>query len=78
VKNPHPNATVAGGTSGAGVALVWLLGYLGVHISAEVAVVIAGAAHSPAVDQPETTADVLAGLWCSVVGDEPDGDEPAA
>jgi len=43
VKNPHPNATVAGGTSGAGVALVWLLGYLGVHISAEVAVVIAGA-----------------------------------
>jgi pimeloyl-ACP methyl ester carboxylesterase len=41
-------------------------------------VVIAGAGHSPAVDQPETTADVLAGLWCSVLGDEPDGDEPAA
>jgi len=41
-------------------------------------VVIAGAGHSPAVDQPQTTADVLAGLWCSVLGDEPDGDEPAA
>lgn len=42
-------------------------------------VVIAGAGHSPAVDQPDTTADVLARLWSSVVGDEPDGDdEPAA
>lgn len=41
-------------------------------------VVIAGAGHSPAVDQPETTADVLAGLWLSVVGEEPGGDEPAA
>lgn len=41
-------------------------------------VVIAGAGHSPAVDQPKTTADVLAGLWRSVLGEEPDGDEPAA
>lgn len=41
-------------------------------------VVIAGAGHSPAVDQPETTADVLARLWSSVLGEEPDGDEPAA
>lgn len=41
-------------------------------------VVIAGAGHSPAVDQPGTTADVLVRLWCSVAGDEPDGDEPAA
>jgi pimeloyl-ACP methyl ester carboxylesterase len=41
-------------------------------------VVIAGAGHSPAVDQPETTADVLAGLWRSVAGEDPDDDEPAA
>lgn len=43
-------------------------------------VVIAGAGHSPAVDQPDTTADVLVGLWCSVLGDETNGggDEPAA
>lgn len=43
-------------------------------------VVIAAAGHSPAVDQPETTAEVLAGLWCSVLGDETsgDGDDPAA
>jgi pimeloyl-ACP methyl ester carboxylesterase len=41
-------------------------------------VVIAGAGHSPTVDQPETTAEVLSGLWRSVVDDEPDGDEPAA
>ncbi len=41
-------------------------------------VVIAGAGHSPAVDQPDTTADVLAGLWSSVLSDEPGGDEPAA
>ncbi len=41
-------------------------------------VVIAGAGHSPALDQPETTADVLAGLWRSVLDDEPGGHEPAA
>ncbi len=41
-------------------------------------VVIAGAGHSPAVDQPETTADVLIGLWMGALDDPPGGDEPAA
>jgi hypothetical protein len=39
-----PNATVAGGTTGAGVLVVWLLGHFGVNLSAEVGAVIAGGA----------------------------------
>jgi hypothetical protein len=40
---PHPNSTAAAGTSGVGVAVVWLLGHFGVQVSNELAVVIAGA-----------------------------------
>lgn len=39
-----PNAVVAGGTTGVGVLVVWLLGYFGVDISAEVGAAIAGGA----------------------------------
>jgi hypothetical protein len=39
-----PNAAVAGGTTGAGVLVVWLLGYFGVALSAEVGAAIAGGA----------------------------------
>lgn len=41
-------------------------------------VVIAGAGHSPAVDQPETLADVLTGLWAGQHEDDGTDDEPAA
>ena len=64
MKNAHPNATVAGGTSGAGVALVWLLGYLGVHISAEIAVVIAGALTTLALFVGRNG---VAGVWRLIV-----------
>lgn len=41
----HPNATVAGSTTGAGVLIVWLLGnVLHLDISAELGAAIAGAA----------------------------------
>jgi hypothetical protein len=39
-----PNAAVAGGPNGAGVLVVWLLGYFGVALSAEVGAAIAGGA----------------------------------
>lgn len=39
----NPNAATAGTSTGVGVLVVWLLGYLGVDISAEVGVLIAGA-----------------------------------
>jgi hypothetical protein len=38
----HPNAVAAGASTGPSVFLVWILGYLGVDVSPEVAVVIAG------------------------------------
>lgn len=40
----HPNAAAAGGSTGAAVLVVWLAGHLGVDISNEAAVAIAGAA----------------------------------
>lgn len=40
----HPNAKAAGSTTGAGVLVVWLLGYFGVDLSAEAGAVIAGGA----------------------------------
>lgn len=40
----HPNATVATGTTGAGVLVVWLLGHFGVSVSAEDGAAIAGIA----------------------------------
>ena len=33
--NQHPNATVAGGTTGVGLLVIWILGNLGVQLSAE-------------------------------------------
>jgi len=39
----HPNATTAGGLSGAGVFIVWLIGHLGVSLGAEDATIITGA-----------------------------------
>lgn len=39
----HPNAAAAGGSTGAAVVLVWLVGCLGVDISNEAAVAVAGA-----------------------------------
>jgi hypothetical protein len=39
-----PNAAVAGGTTGVGVLVVWLLGYLGIDLSAELGAAIAGGA----------------------------------
>jgi hypothetical protein len=44
MNNSDPNATVAGGTTGAGVLVVWLLGYFGVSLSAEIGAAIAGGA----------------------------------
>lgn len=41
---PHPNAAVAGGTTGVGLLIIWLLGLLGVTLSAEAGAAIAGAA----------------------------------
>lgn len=38
----HPNATVAGGTSSAGLLVVWLLGHFHVALSAEDGAAIAG------------------------------------
>jgi hypothetical protein len=38
----HPNATVAGGTTCAGVFVVWLLGHFHVALSAEDGALIAG------------------------------------
>lgn len=35
MKNAHPNATTAGGTGGAGLVVVWLLGRAGITLSAE-------------------------------------------
>lgn len=43
VKNPHPNATVAGGGAGLGVVVVWLLGNVfHVEVSAETGAAVAG------------------------------------
>ncbi len=42
----NPNATVAAGSSGVGVLVVWLLGYFGVDLTAELGAVIAGALSS--------------------------------
>jgi len=39
----HPNATTAAGTGGAGVFVAWLLGHLGISLSAEDGAVIATA-----------------------------------
>jgi hypothetical protein len=44
MKTSDPNAAVAGGTTGAGVLVVWLLGYFGVDLSAELGAAIAGGA----------------------------------
>jgi hypothetical protein len=44
MSNNDPNATVAGGTTGVGVLIVWLLGRYGVNLSAEVGAAIAGGA----------------------------------
>lgn len=38
----NPNATTAAGSTGVAVFIVWLIGHLGVTVTAEVAVVIAG------------------------------------
>lgn len=38
----NANATAAGGSTGVGLFLVWLLGHVGVDMGAEVAVVVAG------------------------------------
>lgn len=47
--NQHPNAAVAGGTTGVGVVVVWLLGHFGVAVSAEVGAAIAGGAAAAAL-----------------------------
>ena len=44
MKNSDPNASVAGGSTGVGVLVVWLLGRYGVDLSAEVGAAIAGGA----------------------------------
>ena len=38
----NPNATTAGGTTGIGVVVVWILGHFGVAVSAELGAAIAG------------------------------------
>ncbi len=40
----NPNAAAAGGTTGFGVIVVWLLGHFGVDIGAEAGAAIAGGA----------------------------------
>jgi hypothetical protein len=40
----HPNAAAAGGTTTVSVLVVWLAGYLGLNLSAELGAVIAGGA----------------------------------
>lgn len=58
--NSHPNAAVAGTTTGAGVFVVWLLGYLGVDLSAELGATIAGGAATVLLF---VARDGLAGAW---------------
>jgi hypothetical protein len=38
----HPNATVAGGSAGVSVLIVWVAGHFGVDLGAEEAIVLAG------------------------------------
>lgn len=38
----HPNATLAGGATGGALFVVWILGYFGVNISAELGAVVSG------------------------------------
>lgn len=47
--NRHPNALTATGSGGVGVFVVWLLGYLGVDISAEIGALIATGAAATAL-----------------------------
>lgn len=42
MSNPHPNATAAGATTVAAVLVVWGLGLLGVDVSTEVGIAVAG------------------------------------
>lgn len=45
----NPNAAVAGSTTGAGIGVVWLLGYAGVDLTPELGALIAGGATTAAL-----------------------------
>lgn len=47
--NRHPNATVAATNGGLSVLVVWLMGYFGLDVSAEVGAAIAGSAAATAL-----------------------------
>ena len=64
--NTNPNATVAGGTSAVGVAVVWFLGNIWpkVSISAELGAAIAGGASTILL---YIGREGVAGLWRRII-----------